>query len=697
MFDFKSMVPIVSLLLIATPLVSRAEGPQSKDAPKTSEKAAEAKPKHVENDLNCRYLFAIEQGFLNQHVKYGVRDEALEGRTTEQLIKRMDQAKLYLMQSDYEAMKNKLKGVYGKIKSQNCSVLEDVQKIYVDRMKERVAFVKTFLGKGYTHDPKVEIQFDPEKRQFPKTTEEANEFFKKYIHFQVANYLATDMKLEEAKGNVVRNYERMLKRVSETKLDDVYAGYLDSFARSLDPHSSFFSRDVLEDFEISMSRSLEGIGATLSSQDGFTVIEQLVAGGAAAKSNQLEPQDKIIAVGEGEKGAVENVIEMDLRDVVAKIRGAKGTKVRLSILRKKGDKKERFTVTLVRDKINLEDEAASMHYLDKDINGVKKKIGILNLPSFYADSKRGGVSSATDMKKLLVEAAKNKIDGLVLDLSNNGGGSLEDAVKIAGLFFQTGNVVKQSSRDENRAESSLKDVDPTVDYSGPMVVLTSRISASASEIVAGTLKDYKRAVIAGGDHTFGKGSVQSVVPIPQNLGAIKVTVGMFFTPGGNSTQHIGVAADVPFPGPFDGDDVGEKSLDYTLPTKSVPAFISQEAYVKEGLGAWAPIQPDWIKSLKEKSQARVSQSADFKKVIEDLKKAEASGKVIKVSEVLSTTSKEEKEKKKKAKNLSKAEKEKEYFKRADVQEATNVLADLMIAEGGPSLAGSARKKESTEN
>ena len=192
-------------------------------------------------------------------------------------------------------------------------------------------------------------------------------------------------------------------------------------------------------------------------------------------------------------------------------------------------------------------------------------------------------------------------DAMVLDLSQQRWcGSLEDAVKIAGLFFATGNVVKQSSRDDARGEITLKDTDPTVvDWPGPLVLLTSRISASASEIVAGTLKDYKRAVIVGSEHTFGKGSVQTVQDIPPQsgeLGAVKVTVGMFFTPGGFSTQHRGVEADVRIPSPYDIEDIGEKYLDYSLPPKQLPPFLSQDAYVKDGPGAWLPVQSDWIKS-----------------------------------------------------------------------------------------------------
>jgi carboxyl-terminal processing protease len=633
------------------------------------------------DDLECRYMSAIEGGFLANHIRYANRDAELANHTIEQYIKRIDPSKIYLLATDVDQIKAWMSGLFDKTKNKDCAFLEQAQKLLVQRAQERAEFAKKFLGKDYKFDPKTEFTFDPDKKTFPKNADEANDFLKKYIHFQIANYQATDMKMDEAKKNVIKNYDRAVKRLQDTKTTDLYSDYLDSFARALDPHSSFFSRDSLEDFEIQMRLSLEGIGATLSSQDGFTVVEQLVPGGAAAKSGLIEPQDKIIAVGQ-DKGAMENVIDMDLKDVVKKIRGAKGTKVRLTILRKKGESKQRLDISVTREKVNLEDEAASIIYQDKELNGKKKKIGIINFPSFYADSRRGGRSSATDLKKIIKEANEKKVDGIVLDLSNNGGGSLEDAVKIAGLFFQTGNVVKQSSRDSSRGEQTLNDTDSTVDWAGPLVLLTSRISASASEIVAGTLQDYKRAVIVGGDHTFGKGSVQSVLPMPNNLGALKVTVGMFFVPGGNSTQHRGVEADVVLPGPYSTEDIGEKFLDYSLPPQKIAPFLSSEAYVKEGSGTWSMLKPEWLKSLREKSVVRVEKSDDFKKIEDELKKAKARGKLIKVSEVLKDKSetKTKKEKEKAARYGNKDQKNKEYLKRADVNEATNVLLDLMGAE-----------------
>ncbi len=634
--------------------------------------------------LDCRFVYPIQMLYLSQHIKTNQFDAELEKRVIDQYIKHLDPTKIYLLQSDVATIETKLKNHFEKIKNRDCGFLDEIQKMFVDRVKSRAEFAKTFLGKKYKFDKKVEFVFDPQKKLFPKTDTEADAFLANYIHFQISNYLATDIKIPEAKTNVIKTWDRAIKRSTEVKKDEVISNYLDAFGGALDPHSSFFSRDGNEDFRIQMGLSLEGIGATLSSQDGFTVVEALVPGGAAAKSGLIQPKDKILAVGQGpagSKGPMENVIEMDLRDVVKKIRGKKGTPVRLLILRQKSEGKSRLEVSLIREKINLKDEAAQIHYIDREADGVKRKIAVLNLPAFYADARRGGRSSAADMKKLLAEAKTKKAEGLVLDFSTNGGGSLDDAVKIAGLFFKTGNVVKQSSREEGKNEIVLKDVDAQVDWSGPLVILTSRISASASEIVAGTLKDYKRALIVGGDHTFGKGSVQSVLDIPPQsgeMGAVKITIGMFFIAGGNSTQHRGVEGDVILPSPYNIDEIGEKSLDYSLPPKQIPAFLSADAYVREGADAWKEIKPEWIKVLAQKSKERVDKNEEFKKIITDLEKTKTKGKLIRVGDA--DKEKEKKEKIKASKMADETEREKEYLKRPEIVEASNILMDLIKIE-----------------
>lgn len=641
--------------------------------------------------LQCRQIYSIEQFYHSGHIVFDKQDAVLQGRVIDQYIKRLDGMKLYLTAPDVAAIKKIMADSFEKTKKRDCQFLLDVQNIVDAKVRERADFAKAFLAVkpaaqptySYKFDPTVEFVFDPDKKAFPKDKQEAEEFLKKYIHFQVANFLVTGQKEEEARLAVIKNWERMLKKLSERSIDDIHSDYLDSYARSLDPHSSYFSKDTWDDFSIQMSLSLEGIGATLSQaeQNGFTIVEALVPGGAAARSGLIQPQDKIVAVGQGAASKeMVNVVDVDLKDVVKKIRGPKGTKVTLTILRKSAEKTDRFDVTLTRDKINLEDEAASLSFIDRKVNGKNVKIGVLNLPSFYSDGRSGGRSAASDVRKLLLEVNKAKVDALIFDVSSNSGGSLDDAVKIAGFFFKTGNVVKQSSREGGRGEAVLKDIDPTVNYSGPLVVLTSRLSASASEIVAGVLQDYKRGLIIGNDHTFGKGSVQQVQPISRELGALKVTVGMFFTAGGNSTQHRGVDADVHFPGAFVTDEMGEKALDYSLPPKTLPAFLSPEAYVTSGEGAWLQLDPKSITALSEKSKVRVAANPEFKKISDELNKLIAKGKVIKLSDIVNDKeAKEKKDKAKAQKNLSKKEKEKEYLKRPELQEAANVAIDLIDA------------------
>lgn len=630
--------------------------------------------------LECRFVYPIMQAFLSQHIQYSDLSPQLEKRTIEQIIKRYDPFKIYFLKSDYQEIEKALTGIFENVKKKNCESLKVVQNIYSKRLKERLDFVKSELSDPqFQLDKNIEVNLDREKVLPPGSKKEIENYLKQYIQFQLANYIVADTPLPEAKQNVIKNWERNLKKANEAKEEELLANFLDSFSRSLDPHSSFMPRDVNEDFKIQMSLSLQGIGATLSSQDGFTVIENLVPGGPAAKSGLLEVGDRIVAVGQGEDGPMESVIDMELRDVVRKIRGPKGTKVRLTILRKTPEGKKTFTVALVRDEIKLEDEAAQLHIQDIENNGKKYKIGIIQLPSFYNDGRRGGRSAYKDVQQLLLKAKAQNVNGILLDLSTNGGGSLDDAVRIAGLFIRKGPIVKQTTRDDPEGNSSiLSDDDSQVVWSGPLVVFVSSISASASEIVAGALQDYKRAVIVGAQHTFGKGTVQTVVDIPPltgDLGAIKVTVGIFYVPSGYSTQHRGVLSDVVIPTKYDSDDFVEKKLDYSLTARVLSPFLSPEAYVKDGADAWKPIQPEWIDQLKQSSLKRQQNDQALQKLVQDLEKTRKNGKRIKIGELLSE-SKNNDEKKNRTKR-SNDQRVQDYLNRPDLKEAGLVLADLV--------------------
>ena len=409
----------------------------------------------------------------------------------------------------------------------------------------QLKMAQKILGNDYKFNENVKIITETDKIKRSKNLNEMRSRLEKYIHFQISNYLLNESNLKEAKKKLIKRYKRNLKRVKELDEQDIYDLVLNAFAVTLDPHSMYLSQESLEEFHIAMSLSLEGIGASLTSKDGYTIIHKLILGGAAALSKKLKPKDKILFVGQGKKGPMEDIVDMGLQDVVKKIRGKAGSIVRLSILRH-GKENKSFVVHLKRAKVKLESLAAKVKFRKIKVGKEKIKIAHVLLPSFYGDSNKR--SSYADLKKILEKVKKEKAAGVVLDFSSNGGGHLEEAVKIAGLFVKEGNVV--TTKDVQKNIRRLKDRDKRIQYAGPLVILISRVSASASEIVAGALKDYKRAVIVGDSHTYGKGSVQALRPLPGIPGAIKVTTGLFFIPSGYSTQHIGVSSDVVLPSSF---------------------------------------------------------------------------------------------------------------------------------------------------
>lgn len=663
---FKNIVSLIFVGLLAIPVFAQFD--------------AESSP--FKAQLSCNNVKDIQRGYLLAHILYNENSPMLEKRTIERYIKWLDNAKMLFTKAEVDKITKDMTGIFADLEARKCKKLHDVQAMYLKKLSDRSAFAKKTLTKDFKLDKKTKLILDSKKREYAKDEKELQELQKKYLHFQVSNYILTDEKLPDAVEKIKKNYDRVVKKMTERKEQDIYTDYLNAFGHALDSHTSYFSADSLEDFEISMRLSLQGIGATLSSEDGYTEVVDLVKGGAAQRSGLVKEKDKIIAVGQvdanGKEKIMEDVMEWDLRDVVSRIRGNKGTKVRLKLLRREEGKATTMTVTLTRDEVKLEDEAASISYVEKSNNGVARKVAVINLPSFYADSRRGGRSCAKDVAALLEDAKKQKADSLVLDVSMNGGGSLSDAVDLAGLFFGTGNVVKQSSRHPQMKASALKDTDSTVNWSGPLVILTSRISASASEILAGALKDYDRAVIVGADHTFGKGTVQQVIPLAPGLGALKVTIGMFFTPGGFSTQHRGVSSHIVFPSEFEADEeeYGEKMLDYSLPPKQIDAFLSDGAYVKEGEGKWEKVDAKVVETLKKRSSERVVKDKEFNDIKQKIAKRKAESKEI----VLEDSFKDLKERKSesdKKKNWTDAEKKADYLKRADVNEAINVAVDMV--------------------
>lgn len=698
------------------------------------------------DSLSCEHLYIIQSRFLSSHIIYSEdslqqsKSKKLEKRVVNKMIKFLDPDKIYFLASDVKKIQKKSSNLFKNFKNKNCQSLYSIYNLYKLRLEQQTQMASKYLNKNFKLNPKARFILDRDKKSFPTSKKQANKNMKNYLQYQVANVFKIEKDLKKSvrqvayivknKPKQIRSWKPFLTRKEIRKCQQEskdkfqvckpgkwYSFYLNAFAESLDAHSSYLDKEAIEDFHISMNLSLEGIGATLGSRFGYTVVEHLVPGGAAFKSKKLQKKDKILAVGQTRKKMID-IFGENISDVVSLIRGKKGTSVYLKILRevqKKNKKKasskkannkktkQEFIIKLVRGKVELQEDAASLVFITiKNKNKKSYKVAVLKVPSFYG-SGYYGKSVTRDVRKLLQKAKSAKAEALVLDLSNNRGGSLEESVNLAGLFFAQGNVVKQSEKkqtlisqflqknqitipsEKNISYSALKDENPFTDYNGPLVVLVNRFSASASEIVSGALQDYKRAVIVGGDHTFGKGSVQSVVPLSLQLGAIKTTVGLYFIPSGRSTQKNGVLSDIPLPSILNIDEIGEKTLDYALDAKIIPDFKSSDNLIfsNSPRQIWKPINYKIIKKLKSLSKKRVAKNHKFTKITKKLNKIKRrleKQKSITIAEVLKV--KEDDEKLNGAADedfLDSKVKLKKYLERADIQEAANIVADLASA------------------
>ncbi len=583
-------------------------------------------------ELTCRRSFDLVNSLLKRHISFRELNPELRERAIDAYIERIDPSKTLFLSDEVKRLRRKLQGVFFGMQNGECEVLDQLHDDLVKRYERMENEVREFVSsEDYALDTEVRLILDSDKRGHPQDDEDRKNLVRRLVHFQMSNYLSGDMELDKAKEKLIHRYELMTRRARELEPRDTYGSFLNAFASALDPHSTYYPPEAVEDFEIQMSLSLDGIGVALSSRDGYSVVERIIPGGATDKAHALEPGDKIIAVAqEGEEPV--DIIDMSLRDVVSIIRGKRGTKVKLTVLRK-SDTTERLEVEIVRDKVTIEDAAATLEFQEVEVDGKKLKLAVLDLPTFYGDPDPSKRQSSRDVRDLLRRVRDAKADGLLLDLSRNGGGKLESSVDIAGLFIRDGGVV--AVKNVFSEVQVLEDQDEDIVYDGPLVILTSRLTASASEIVAGAMKDYGRAIIVGDDHTFGKGTVQSFIHQPGRLGAIKVTTALFFRPGGTSTQHEGVASDIVLPSIFATEDLGERFTKYSLKSQVIQPFLDRPPdNTSDPRHAWKPIDPDLVAELRRRSAARVDQDEEFTRIREQLAKQAERDDVIQLAELI---------------------------------------------------------------
>jgi len=497
----------------------------------------------------------------------------------------------------------------------------EIYDLYAKRVDARVAKIKALLKEKPDFKTDDTIEFSRQKSPWPKDEAEADQIWRGRVASELLQEHLSEHPIEPGPQLVARRYDRLSRSVHEQDKEEQVKLFLDALSQSYDPHSEYLSKADLKNFSINMGLSLVGIGAMLRSEDGYAKIESLVPGGPAQTDGRLKVGDRISAVAQG-NASFNDVRDLRLDKVVEQIRGKKGTKVRLLVIpADAADPSKRKTVELVRDEIKLKDqEARADIIIKKDENGDPVKLGWITLPSFYADMDKHQKSTTKDVLALLKRLKKENIAGLVIDLRRNGGGSLEEAISLTGLFLKSGPIVQTKGSNGNIVVSS--DPDPGIAYSGPLVVVTSRQSASASEIFAAALQDYGRALIVGDKNTFGKGTVQTILEIgrftsllgsrSQEDGALKLTIQKFYRVAGGSTQLHGVASDIVLPTLSDLPEYGEGALKNCLPYDEVP---------KAKFTKWTDSNHQlFIDELKRRSEARVQENPEFRYVIEDVER-----------------------------------------------------------------------------
>jgi carboxyl-terminal processing protease len=540
-------------------------------------------------------------------------DERLSSKFLDQYLDALDGAQLLFLQCDLDEFDRFRPDLaLMTLREGGTRPAHTIYARYLKRLAQQVNFESNLL-----HVEKFDFttddfwQADRHNEPRPHDLAAAQDLWREEVREDYLREKLAATPAKEIAPMLARRYEGLLQTMRRLDTNQVFGIYLDALAHVFDPHSEYLGRDELENFNIGMKLSLGGIGGTLQSKGAYSVISGLVPGGPAARSGQLKPGDLIVAVAQGE-GQPVNIMGMPPSQVVDLLRGPKGSSVCLTIIPAGAGDSTRKTVSLVRDQINLADEHAKAAIMDLPQSGAPAlRVGVIDLPSFYGTSGEKTDGASADTGRLIKKLKHEGVRGLILDLRRNGGGSLEEAIQLTGLFIPSGPVV-QTWMPEGDVEIGTSPETKAL-YDGPLVVLTSRLSASASEIVTGSLQDYRRALIVGDSSTFGKGTVQTIVPLKTllhqtGLGAVKVTICKFYRPSGASTQLKGVVPDIVLPSETDLPEIGESNLLNALPWNLMPPTT----YTK--FDSLPPV----LAMLREKSLARVEVDPGFRLVREEL-------------------------------------------------------------------------------
>lgn len=551
-------------------------------------------------------------------------DDELSAVTFDIFLEELDNNRSFFLKEDidrFEAYRYELDDA---MKTGELEIPYEIFNTFTERFNETVDFVLAHLADSISYNSDDVFVLDRKGKPWFETREEREQYWRDRIRYDLINLRLSNSDIEKNVETLTKRYSNMQSQWGKMNSEDVFQLFVNAFSSAIDPHTQYFSPKDAEDFRINMSKNLEGIGATLQTDGDYTVVRQVVKGSPADKSKEVHPGDRIVGVGQGDEGEFEDVVGWRIDEVVALIRGPKGTTVRLKIVPAAADlSTPPRIVSIVRDKINLEDQRAQSEIKEVKHNGNTFRIGVVSVLDFYIDfdALRAGdpdYNSATrDVRKAIEEfKAQGGVDGVVIDLRNNGGGSLKEAIELTGLFIKEGPVVQV--KDTRSRIDVNRDDDPEQIYDGPLAVLINRFSASASEIFAGAIQDYQRGVIIG-EQSFGKGTVQTQVAIndlfpgnKEKMGQYNITIAKFYRISGGSTQNKGVIPDILFPSAFPSDKFGESSQPTALPWDQIEPADYQLAGNLQGL----------IPELEKRHEARMEESQEYKNLLEDIQKFE---------------------------------------------------------------------------
>ncbi len=559
------------------------------------------------------------------HINRGEIDDAVSEKLLDRFIEVLDPQKLYFLQSDIDQISAYRQELDDLLKMGNVDFAYRTFDLYVNRLNERIELAHKLVDAEHDFSVDESIVIDADDLSWAQSKAESDDRWRKRIKHDLLSLKLDETPDDEAKEQLHKRYRILHRTVNETESSEKLELYLSALAHCFDPHSDYMSPESLEEFQIAMKLSLDGIGAALRSEDGFTVVAEIVPGGAADKDGRLKVGDKIMAVAQ-ETGEFVDIVEMKLSKVVRQIRGKRGTKVRLRV--KAEDTGEVNVYALTRQKIELKSDEVKGEIIQAGdrLEGRQSRIGVISIPTFYRDfagAQNGDnnfKSTSKDVYEVLMSFRdQGGVDVIVIDLRTNGGGALAEAIEVSGLFIEDGPVVQVKEPDGNENDVEVHfDEDSSVAYSGPLVVLCNRLSASASEIFAGVIKDYRRGIVIGDTTTHGKGTVQNVMPVARqpfaflkttDLGALKLTINQFYRVNGDSTQNLGIPSDVILPSMIDHMDLGESFLDNALKFSRVrPA----------GFETVGMVNSDVISELQKRSANRIAANEEFQELQADI-------------------------------------------------------------------------------